>query len=163
MASKKPAKKPAKAVEPKRGRGKPSIYSREVVDYICEQIALGKSLASICNEPDMPSAPTFRRWVIDDVDGLSARSARAYELGHDAIADDCLRISDEMPTMNPVTGAYDTGAVQHKRLMIDTRLRLLGKWAPKKYGDKIALDHTGKVGIEALIAGAGSESGAGGD
>lgn len=156
------AKKPIKkvAVKPKQGRGRPLSYSKAIADSICEQIARGMSLASICKQAGMPPASTFRTWVIDDVDGLSARSARAYELGHDAIADDCLRIADEMPTMNPVTGAYDNGAVQHKRLMIDTRMRLLGKWSPKKYGDKIDLNHTGKVGIESLIAGAGSESGA---
>lgn len=141
----------------KKPMGRPSKYSREVTDYICEQISHGRSLKSICEDPALPSEAAFRSWVIDDVDGLSARSARAYELGHDAIADQCLEIADSVPPMNPITGAYDGAAVQHKRLMIDTRMRLLGKWAPKKYGDKLDLNHSGKVGLESLIAGAGDE------
>ena len=30
--------------------------------------------------------------------------------------------------------------------MIDTRLRLIGKWNPKAYGDKIVAEHTGPDG-----------------
>lgn len=141
----------------KRPAGRPSTYTRAMADKICESLSEGKSLASICQPENMPQASTFRRWVIDDIDELSARSARAYCIGHDAIADECLEIADKMALMNPITGAVDGGDIQQKRLRIDTRLRLLGKWAPKKYGDKIDLNHSGNVGIESLIAGAGDD------
>jgi hypothetical protein len=29
--------------------------------------------------------------------------------------------------------------LQHRRLQIETRMRLLGKWAAKRYGDKVAV------------------------
>ena len=29
----------------------------------------------------------------------------------------------------------------HRKLRIDTRLKLLAKWNPKKWGDRMALDH----------------------
>jgi len=152
-SKKKPVKKPVAA----KKAGRPSTYTREKSDYICRELAKGRSLASICTDVGMPQADTFRAWVIDDIDGISSRSARAYEIGHDAIADECVMIADEVPPMNPITGAYDSGAVQHKRLRIDTRMRLLGKWAPKKYGDKIDVEHSGKIGIETLITEAGAE------
>jgi hypothetical protein len=41
--------------------------------------------------------------------------------------------------------------VQHKRLRIDSRLRLLGKWAPKKYGDKLEIDGKLDTGIADLV------------
>lgn len=138
--------------------GRPSKYSREVADQILELIRQGQSLASICKPDNMPAASTFRLWVADDVDDLSARSARAYSIGYDAIADQCVEIADQAPDIHPITGAKDSASVQDKRLRIDTRLRLLGKWAPKKYGDKIDLNHSGNVGIESIIAGAGDSN-----
>jgi hypothetical protein len=35
--------------------------------------------------------------------------------------------------------------VEHRKLRIDTRLKLLAKWNPKKYGDKQAIEHSGEV------------------
>lgn len=135
----------------KKPTGRPSTYNREVADKILELIKQGQSLTSICKPDDMPAISTFRTWVADDVDGLSARSARAYEVGYDAIADQCVEIADEEPEIHPLTGAKDSASVQHKRLRIDTRLRLLGKWAPKKYGDKLELGGEVKVGVAEAI------------
>jgi hypothetical protein len=52
---------------------------------------------------------------------------RARQHGTHFLAGDCLRISDD-PGLEP----------QDKRVRIDTRLRLIGKWNAKEYGDKIA-------------------------
>lgn len=61
------------------------------------------------------------------------------------MADDCIRIADD-PVLEP----------NDKRIRIDTRMRLIGKWNAKKYGeaallklgdangDKIPLDDTSK-------------------
>jgi hypothetical protein len=162
MATKKPVKqrsvakanKPAKKRPPKKQEkaGRPSTYTRAKADAILEKIAEGQSLASICKEPGMPTASAFRRWVIDDTDGISTRSARAYSIGHDAIADDCVRIADDGTNdymENNMTEAWilNGESIQRSRLRVDTRLRLLGKWAPKKYGDKIDVAVSGKIDI----------------
>ncbi len=117
-------------------RGRPSVYDPAVVDRILERIAKGESLKSICRNDDMPSDAAFRSWVIDDVDGIAARSARAYDIGHDAIADDCLEIADVEED------------VARAKLKIDTRIRLLAKWS-KKYGDKVDVNHTGAIDHDA--------------
>ncbi len=150
-ATAKTGKSQTKKPAGKKPTGRPSIYNKAVVDTILEKIRQGESLASICKPDNMPSSSTFRLWVADDVDGLSARSARAYEVGYDAIADQCVEIADEEPDIHPITGAKDSASVQHKRLRIDTRLRLLGKWAPKKYGDKLELGGEVKVGVADAI------------
>lgn len=150
-AAVKPRKSQTKKTAGKKPTGRPSIYDKAVVDTILEKIRQGESLASICKADNMPASSTFRTWVADDVDGLSARSARAYEVGYDAIADQCVEIADEEPDIHPITGAKDSASVQHKRLRIDTRLRLLGKWAPKKYGDKLELGGEVRVGVADAI------------
>jgi len=60
-----------------------------------------------------------------------------------------------LPVTHPVTGALDAASVQHNRLKIDTRFRLLSKVCPERYGDKVAVEHSGNIGLESIIAGAG--------
>src|ERR1700753_2473765 len=43
--------------------GRPSVFSQQIADYICEQIALGRSLISICNEDATPSRSTVHKWI----------------------------------------------------------------------------------------------------
>lgn len=132
------------------------MFSQEVADRICERIATGESLESICKDAGMPSAPTVRRWILNDEQGFAAVSARAYSLGYEALAEQCLEISN-----TPVEGVETTvkangdteekrgDMLAHRRLQIDTRMRLLGKWAPKRYGDK--LDVTMEVNDRAAV------------
>jgi hypothetical protein len=43
--------------------GRPSEYNETICNYILEQIELGRSVKSICDEEDMPNRSTFYRWV----------------------------------------------------------------------------------------------------
>lgn len=125
--------------------GRHSKFTQEVGGQICLRIANGESLESICADDGMPHAPTVRGWIIDDVQGFAAVSARAYRLGHDALAEQCLKIADTPlegteTTIKPDGGIEERRGdmIAHRKLQIDTRLRLLGKWS-KKYGDKMTL------------------------
>ena len=67
---------------PKRGRR--TRYTREIADEICERLAAGESLFSICRDAHMPAENRVREWALDDrVDksgtgaGFAARYARA--------------------------------------------------------------------------------------
>ena len=45
-------------------RGRPPFYDRSpVFNHICERIAHGESLASICRDPSMPAESTVYRWL----------------------------------------------------------------------------------------------------
>jgi hypothetical protein len=108
--------------------GRPSLYSPELALRIFAQIADGKTLNAICADEGMPAASTVRSWIADDIDGIAALSARAYKIGRAAIAEDCIAIADD-----------PDGDAPTKKVRIDTRLRLLGKWAPNEYGDRMTL------------------------
>jgi hypothetical protein len=43
-------------------------------------------------------------------------------------------------------GGESTNDVQRDKLIIETDLKLLAKWNPKKYGDKVNVEATGKDG-----------------
>jgi transposase-like protein len=103
------------------------MSEQEIAD-ICNQIAEGKSLRAICREMGKAES-SVRYWLHKDEDAF-AHSARAREFGCDALADECLEIADK-PSLDAV-------AATDKRIRIDTRLRLIGKWS-QRYSDKVTV------------------------
>ena len=60
--------------------------------------------------------------------------------------EETLEIADERPESivdNNGVSRIDSGFVQWQKTRIEQRLRLLGKWNPRKYGDKTI--HSGDV------------------
>lgn len=119
---------------------------------ICAQIAEGVPLRVICRQPGMPKWRTVYDWINADSD-FAAAMERARLLGYDAIAEEALEIADtqQMGERIEKEGEKVVKVVQedmlgHRKLQIETRLKLLAKWHPKKYGDKVTAEHTGPNG-----------------
>jgi Bacteriophage Sf6, terminase small subunit-like len=68
-------------------RGRPSIFSPELADRLCERLADGETLRAICRDEGMPDERTVRRWALDDLEGFSTQYARAREIGYQGMAD----------------------------------------------------------------------------
>ncbi|WP_200952406.1 transposase [Mesorhizobium sp. Root552] len=129
-----------------KGPGRPSDYSEELADIICERLADGESLRSICRDEGMPHASTVCRWLAsDDRTAFREQYARARELQADALFDEALEIADTpvegVTYKETEKGTYVTRGdmIEHRRLRVDTRKWMVGKLAPKKYGEKLAL------------------------
>lgn len=129
------ARKTTEATEEKRPVGRPSSYTPEIAAAICERLAAGQSLRAICRDEDMPAEATVRKWAVEDVNGFSAQYTRSRDIGLDAIADDVFEIADNQ-----------RGDPTRDRLRFDARRWYLSKLAPKKYGDKVTNEHTGRDG-----------------
>lgn len=134
-------------------RGRPSLYTLELAEEICRRLSGGETLRAICSEDDKPHATTVLEWVREDRGGISNRYTHARELGFAAIGEEMMRIADEPVRAEKVTikadGTTETvtmDAVDRSRLRVDTRKWLLTKWAPKLFGDRSALEVTGKDG-----------------
>ena len=132
--------------------GRPSKYTPETVTEICERLAKGEPLAVICRDDHMPHPTTVRDWMAAD-ESISRAIARAREDGEDAIAATCLTIADDATNDWMERNGHDSPGytlngehVQRSKLRIDTRLKLLAKWNPKKYGDKQSHEITGANG-----------------
>jgi hypothetical protein len=115
------------------------MFTQELAAHICAEMATGRSLRSICRDDNMPAESTVRLWAIEDRDGFAAQYARAREAQMEALGEDLLDISDDK-----------TGDPQRDRLRVDARKWLMSKIAPKKYGDKLDLEHSGKVEISRI-------------
>jgi hypothetical protein len=132
--------------------GRPSAYTEEVADTICERLALGESLRSICLDEAMPSQSMVFRWLAGD-DGFRERYARARETQADALFDEILDIADSASNDWMARNDKDNEgwlvngeAIQRSRLRIDARKWMAGKMAPKKYADKMTQEHVGQDG-----------------
>ncbi len=110
----------------------PQMEAESLIRWISE----GRPLREWCRIKGNPEWRTIYDWMDKDAD-FSARIARAREDGYDVIADECQRLADLEP--------MDQVQVQWRRLQIETRLKLLAKWNPKKYGDRAQLDHGGGI------------------
>jgi hypothetical protein len=122
--------------------GRPSGYNEDIALRICERLACGEPMKRICADPDMPAYTSVLKWQREHAE-FSDLTARAKLEGTHALADECLEIAD-----NP---EIDT---QDKRVRIDTRIRLIGKWHSRAYGDRLDLnakvEHS-DVSDEALV------------
>ncbi len=126
--------------EPKP-RGRPTKRSPEVEQRILAGLSKGTPLTVICLGDDMPDDRTVRDWQASDPE-FSAAIARAREAGFDQIALDALAIADdtENDTVQTKEGEKpNTEWISRSRLRVDTRLKLLAKWDPKRYGELLKL------------------------
>ena len=145
------------AAKPKIGR--PSKYTPELAAEICERLGNGEPLRQICRDAHMPAWQKIYEWMgKDDAlgergTGLSGAIARAREVGQDAIAEQIWldMIQEPERILSEGGGRIDPGFVQWQKAKAEIGLKLLAKWNPKRYGDRVALagDADSPIKIEA--------------
>jgi hypothetical protein len=129
-----------------RKTGRPSKYDPEIARIICEQLSEGVPLRQICRDNDgFPAWRTVYDWMGKD-QALSASIARARDIGYDALAEECLLIADTVQfgqkqvMTDEGTATTIEDMLGHRKLQIETRLKLLAKFHPTKYGDRVAIE-----------------------
>ncbi len=132
---------------PRKKTGRPSKYTPEIAAEMCRLLAEGVPLREICRREGFPEWRTVYDWMarddllLDGGAGLSAAIARAREIGQDAIAEQIWLDVNQEPERILSEGGnrIDSGYVQWQRVRADIGLKLLTKWNPKRYGDKLNL------------------------
>jgi hypothetical protein len=123
-------------------RGRPTKRSADVERRIIAGLSAGTPLTVICSPADMPADRTVRDWMDIDAE-FSADIARARETGFDQIAMDALNIADTPVEGKRIKRSEDgteeviEDMLGHRKLQVETRLKLLAKWDPKRYGELI--------------------------
>lgn len=152
--------------------GRPTIRNEDQINDILDRLTTGEPLAAILRDEGMPKPSTWYDWCGAD-EALSGRVARAREHGAASIAADCLRIADTQEEaveekFEPVEVADPAApggkrvelvlverkrsdALGHRKLQIETRLKLLRCWDPKNYGDKLEVDSKGTMAVAVTI------------
>ena len=137
-ATEKPAAQKNKA-------GRPSTYDPDIARRMCEQLSEGIPLREICRQEGFPMWRTVYLWMSKDPE-LNTAIAHARDVGYDAMAEECLDIADNagndwMERLDaegrPVGWQVNGDSIQRSKLRIETRLKLLAKFNPKRYGEKV--------------------------
>ena len=110
--------------------GRPTDYTEELNDLICEGISNRLSLVKICAPDDMPGVRTIYTWLRTH-EGFRHNYEAAKEDQAHALVEKALEIADD-EGIDP----------QHKRIMVDTRKWIASKYNTKKYGDKQQVETT---------------------
>lgn len=129
--------------------GRPSDYGPEIAGDICDRLASGQTLREICRGDAMPDQTTVYRWIRVH-DEFRNQYALAREAQADTWADEILEISDDgsndwMERNHGDNDPVEVANHEHisrSKLRVEARKWLMGKAAPKKYGDRIENVHT---------------------
>lgn len=125
-------------------------YSQKLADDICEQIAEGKSLRSICEQENMPNKATVFRWLASDPK-FSDQYTRARETQADTLFDEILAIADDGRNDSYVDDEgmvrTDHDVIARSRLRVDARKWMAGKLRPKVYGEKVSQEISGSLRV----------------
>jgi hypothetical protein len=93
-------------IKPRKRRpvGRPSLFTTELGDEICNRIADGESLRAICEDAEMPHKATVFRWLsTEQHKDFRNQYIRARDVQADVIFDEMLDITD-----TPVVGLKTT-------------------------------------------------------
>jgi hypothetical protein len=110
---------------------RPSSYTEEMADRICDELMGGKSLVRICEAADMPHRSTVIRWMGAD-EAFATRCAHARDAQADLMDDLILDVAEKCTSETAAADRVKIAAYQWRA----------SKLAPKKYGDKTSVDVT---------------------
>lgn len=147
-----------------------SWNKQKVMDILCKKIASStSSIITLLGEGyegnSLPDYTTIKAWLSAD-ESISTQYARAKEDQAEFMAEEMLDIADNGDNDYMLKHGADGSEayilngehVQRSKLRLEARKWLMSKLKPKKYGDRINLDHAGSIGIEKIIAEAGGDA-----
>jgi hypothetical protein len=131
--------------------GRPTLYTPELADRICELVAIhDMGLTRLtATFPDLPDKSNINKWRLRHEDfRVKYAQAKCHQL--EFMTEDILEIADD--ASNDWMEQYDKNQgciswrvngehIQRSRVRIDTRKWLASKLAPKMYGDSLAQEN----------------------
>lgn len=141
-----------------RKPGRPTTYTPETAQAICDGIAAGKSVIEICKGDGMPVPSTVFLWLTQHPE-FSDQYARAREAQGDLMDKMIMEAATAEPERvtirigeDATKEQVDTGEVQHRRLKIDALKWRAAHLRPKVYGvQRQEIEHKGKLTLEELL------------
>lgn len=138
------------------GAGRPTTYTEKISKYICDEIASGRSLNSICKENKMPAIRTVYHWLCqEEHKDFLHMYTHARELQADTLFDQAIDIADdsvndyiekEYAKKEGTYKEFNHEHVSRARLRVDARFKVAAITRPRKYSEKRLHEHSGKDG-----------------
>lgn len=118
--------------------GRPTVMKPEIQDKICQRLAGGESLRSICTDETFPSVSTVMLAVVQDRDGFRNSYVCAREAAGFAHGDGVIEIVELVRD-----GSIDPQAA---KAMMDGLKWAAERMAPKAHSAKQDINHTSDDG-----------------
>lgn len=139
---------PQKEIEPRIGDKVPTDWA--TVDRILEKVASGLTTVEAVRDEGI-NRTTFYRWILKDPE-VAEQYHLARILGADVMADEIKLIADNTEldlVVDPLTGEvyYVRQSVERAKVRIAARQWLMSKISPKRYGQRLELEHSGETGV----------------
>lgn len=115
---------------------RPSVYNEDLIADLLSRIVEGESLRTICKDESMPAMSTIFKWLAEN-DEFSEQYTRAKLEQADTNAEDIQQLAKDV-----VAKKVDPHAA---RVAIDAYKWTASKLKPKKYGEKLDLEHSGEI------------------
>jgi hypothetical protein len=134
-----------------------------MIERICEEIIVGKSLRQICAAEGMPCFEVVARWLAKngpEYDLFRARYAAAKAVQADIFADAICELAETIEPKVRECGdrKLANALVNAIRAEIDAKKWVAAKLLPKKYGDRVALTGgDGEGPMEVVVKRVGGE------
>ena len=121
----------------------------EICEKLLEHVATGGTVRAFCRQKGMVSYRTLYRWLEKDETFMSRFVHISRFLGARAIAEEALALVDTPPPMigEGENARMDNAHVNWMRSRADLRLKLLAKWYPQEYGDKLGVEAKGDINL----------------
>lgn len=130
------------------------MYTPELATHVCERLSAGESLRAVCRDESMPSTTTVMKWAAE-IPEFAEQYAKARTLLLQHHAEDLVDIADDGTNDwmeradkdgNCIGWQVNGEHINRSRLRVDTRKWVLSKLLPKVYGERSAVEMTGKDG-----------------
>ncbi len=118
--------------------GRPTLYTEELAETICQRVALGETLMQIAQTDGMPHRSTVWLWQGENPEFFDMLQ-RAREWMAVSFVDEALEIADD-------TVGKSHEEIQAAKLRIDTRKWIATKYGKAIFGDMVRNEQTGKNG-----------------
>lgn len=130
--------------------GRPTLYSAELAAKIMVRLAGGLSVNRLCKHEDMPDKSTFYRWLTEHED-FRDNYARACEARGIGYGEKCAEIGEQL-----LAGEIDPATA---KAAFDIYRWSAQTTAPRHYGNRLNLHHSGKItqSVESMRDGLESE------
>lgn len=147
--------------------GRPSDYTQDLADQMCELFADGQSMRKVCERDDMPVKSTVFRWLrekpefkdqyeISKAEAADHFAEEIVEISDDSRNDYLIALAEEISEkpasewteddIKVLAIKHSPENVQRARLRVDARKWIASKLKPKKYGDKVTQEVSGPDG-----------------
>jgi len=122
-----------------RQLGRPSTFTDEIAEEICDFVAAGGHLAQYCEQPGKPEKRTIYRWIAKHPDTFGPAYARARVARALARSDALDELIDRV-----VAGGIDSNAA---RIAIDAHKWQMARENQNLFGDRLTTEVKAKVEV----------------